>query len=475
MTPELRYYYPTSVLVTNRDIITLWVARMVMTGLYNLNQVPFRHVYIHPKMLDAFGEGMSKSKGNGVDPLDIVDRYGADALRFGIIHLATETQDSRLPVSNVCPHCDTLVPVKQEHMYMRTRKVICPNCKKPFRPGGPWPADDPQLPTAKQASEKFELGRNFANKLWNAARFILLNLQGYQPAAIRIEELPIEDRWILSRLATTTAAVTEQLENYHFSEAARTIYDFTWSEFCDWYLEMSKGRLREAPSRAMVQRVLVGVLDVILRLVHPIMPFVAESIWQALAEVAFERGLPAPEPATESVVIAPWPGLPESWKDPAMEQRLARMQELVRFVREVRNRYQLDGKANLDVSVRCDEATASDIRLLSAFVATLAGVGRLHCGPKQTKPPQSVSHVGTEFEAYVSLHGLIDKDEEIKRQKKQLAEKQKYLASAQAKLDNPNFAGKEPADVVQQQRDLVADLQKQIQAIEGNLKELRQA
>src|SRR5262249_53957559 len=152
-TPELRYYYPTNVLVTSRGIITLWVARMVATGLYNLGQVPFHHVYITPTILDGFGETMSKSKGNGVDPLDISERYGTDALRFFIVSIAGETQDCRLPVANVCPHCDTLVPVKQEHMYMRTRKVTCPHCKKPFRPGGPWPAPDPELPTAKQASE----------------------------------------------------------------------------------------------------------------------------------------------------------------------------------------------------------------------------------------------------------------------------------------------------------------------------------
>ena len=150
-TAELAYWYPTSVLVTSRDIITLWVARMVMTGLYNLDKVPFHHVYIHPKILDGFGETMSKTKGNGIDPLDIIARYGTDALRFLMVHQATETQDSKMPVANVCPHCDALVPIKQEHMYMRTRKVTCPNCKKPFRPGGPWPAPDPELPTAKQA------------------------------------------------------------------------------------------------------------------------------------------------------------------------------------------------------------------------------------------------------------------------------------------------------------------------------------
>ncbi len=355
-TPELRYYYPTSVLVTSRDIITLWVARMVMTGIYNVGKIPFHHVYIHTKMLDGFGETMSKSKGNGIDPLDIIERYGADALRFQMAFLATENQDSRMAVANVCPHCDALVPVKQEHMYMRTRKVTCPNCKKPFRPGGPWPAADPELPTAKQASERFEIGRNFANKMWNAARFLLLNLEGYTPAPLPSEGLPIEDRWILSRLATTTAAVTGHLEGYRFSEAIRTIYDFTWSEYCDWYVEMSKGRLRKdeggrmkdepaaegsgAPDhpssfilhpsqRALVQRVLVGVLDAVLRLVQPVMPFVAESIWQALGQAAPHRGLPLPTEAAESVVIAPWPVFPEVWKDAAMEARMARMQELV--------------------------------------------------------------------------------------------------------------------------------------------------
>ena len=206
------------------------------------------------------------------------------------------------------------------------------------------------------------MGRNFANKMWNAARFLLLNLEGYKPARLRIEELPIEDRWILSRLATTAATVTRQLEGYQFSEVARTIYDFTWSEFCDWYVEMSKDRLRDAASRPMAQRVLAGVLDTILRLVHPVMPFVAESIWQALNESAFERGLPAPEPSSESVVIAPWPSLPSSWQDAAMEKRIGRMQDLVGAVREVRSHYDLRKDSRLDVFVRCGETVAGDFR-----------------------------------------------------------------------------------------------------------------
>jgi valyl-tRNA synthetase len=473
-TPDLAYYYPTSVLVTNRDIITLWVARMVLTGLYNVGKVPFHHVYIHPKILDAFGEGMSKTKGNGLDPLDIIDCYGTDALRFGMAHLATETQDSRISVANVCPHCNALVPVKREHMYLRTRKVTCPECQKPFRPGGPWPAPDPELPTAKQASERFEMGRNFANKLWNAARFLLLNLEGYTPGALRVADLPIEDRWLLSRLAATTQAVTEQLEGYRFSEAARTVYDFTWSEFCDWYVEMSKRRLRDEAARPTAQRVLAGALDAILRLAQPLMPFVAESLWQALNEAAFERGLPAPEPSAESVCIAPWPRFPPEWQDAATETRVGRMQALVRAVREVRNRYSVDPKTQLDVFVRCADDVADDFGALAQFIGQLAGVGRLECGPRVDKPKQAATCVSPDFEAYVSLEGLIDVAAEVKRLEKQLADKLKHLQGTRAKLGNSNFVDRAPPEVVQQQRDLVADLQGQVKAIEDNLKELRE-
>ena len=447
-------------LVTSRDIITLWVARMVMTGIYNVGKVPFHHVYIHTKMLDGFGETMSKSKGNGIDPLDVIERYGTDALRFQMAYLATENQDSRMPVANVCPHCDALVPVKQEHMYMRTRRLTCPNCKKPFRPGGPWPAADPELPTAKQASERFEIGRNFANKLWNAARFLLLNLEGYTPAPLPSEGLPIEDRWILSRLATTTAAVTEQLEGYRFSEAVRTIYDFTWSEFCDWYVEMSKGRLRDADGRPLAQRVLVGVLDAVLRLVQPIMPFVAESIWQALAEAAPRRGLPLPAPAAESVVIAPWPAFPEAWKDAAMEAHGPDAGAGARGARGAQplpdRREDAAGRERALLRGRCRRLPGA-----APFITSLAGVGRLECGPATAKPRQSATHVHPEFESFVSLAGLIDAAKETARLEKEIADKLKHLQAARAKLGNSNFVDKAPAEVVQQQRDLIEDLQKQ--------------
>jgi valyl-tRNA synthetase len=286
--------------------------------------------------------------------------------------------------------------------------------------------------------------------------------------------LPLEDRWILSRLATATAAVTDQLGAYRFGEAARTIYEFTWSEFCDWYVEMSKGRLRDDAGRPTAQRVLVGVLDAILRLVQPVMPFVAESIWQALAGAAPERGLPDPARAADSVVIAPWPSFPEAWRDAAMEARVARMQELVRVVREVRNRYQIDARTPLDVSVRCHAAVAADFRALEPFIRLLAGVGALTCGPNATKPRQAATHVHPEFEAFTSLHGLIDAEVETARLEKEREAKLKHLQAARGKLGNANFVDRAPAEVVQQQRDLVRDLQEQIQAVEANLRDLRQ-
>jgi valyl-tRNA synthetase len=239
-------------------------------------------------------------------------------------------------------------------------------------------------------------------------------------------------------------------------------------------LEMSKERLRDAAARPLAQQVLAGVLDAILRLVQPIMPFVAESIWQAMAELAFERGLPNPDPAAESVVIAPWPQFPDSWKDQAMEKRMARMQDLVRAVREIRNRYiTIDAKTGLHVFVRSKDSVAGDLQSLSPFIQQLAGVKRLECGPAIRKPKQAAGFVHADFEAYVSLEGLIDVPSEIARLEKQLAEKKKHLQGIQLKLGNEAFVSKAPAEVVQQQRDMADDLENQIKTIQANLEDLK--
>ncbi len=476
-TPELKRYYPTSTLVTSRDIITLWVARMVMTGLYNTGEVPFKHVVIHPKIMDGFGEGMSKSKGNGVDPLDIIELYGADAMRFGVVSLATETQDSRLPVSNVCPHCGTLVPQKKEHQSGRTRKVVCPGdkpagitCGKPFRPSGPWTEDDPEFPTAKAASDRFEMGRNFANKLWNATRFILMNLEGYTAAPIDSKALAVEDRWILSRLATTAKAVTAALDGYKFSEVARLVYDFAWNEFCDWYIEMSKGR-RSDPT---CQRVLVGVLDGIVRLIQPVMPFLAESLWQALNEVAPTRGLLESKPAEDSVCIAAWPSDLGVFIDDTTEGSIARMQELVRGIREIRNRYLLD-KTPLALHVKCNDVVATELNALVPFVKLLGGLSSFDCGPTTKKPKQSGSIVRPDFEAYIPLAGLIDNATESKKLEKEIAQKQKLLDTTVAKLGNESFVKGAPPDVVEQQRNSVVELDGQLKVLRANLAELSES
>jgi valyl-tRNA synthetase len=473
-TPDLKYYYPTSTLSTAREIITLWVARMVMTGLYNVGDIPFRHVFIHPTILDGFGERMQKMLGNGIDPLDIIDRYGADALRFTLAHMTTETQEVRMPVANVCPHCDHLMPQKKEHQGMRTQKVTCPECKQDFRPGGPWPEPDPKLPTARQASERFELGRNFANKLWNAARFCLLNLDGYTPGEVNFADLPIEDRWIISRLAGTARAMTAALDEYQFGTMARLIYDFTWSEFCDWYLEMSKSRINDPATRPLAQRVLAGVLDGILRLVQPMMPFLAESLWVALNEAAPERGLPIPTKPCESVVIAPWPDYPASFTDATVEGRIGRMQSLVRGVREVRNRYMVNEKTPVDVSIRCSPTVALELKALEPFLLSLAGIGQMAIGPDVPKPKQAATIVQSDLEAYVSLVGLIDVDAEIDRLEKQLGDKRTFRDKTRTELANKNFVERAPADKVQLKRDALAEAEAQIAVLEQNLAELRQ-
>jgi valyl-tRNA synthetase len=466
-TDELRHYYPTSALVTSRDIITLWVARMVLTGLYNCGDVPFRHVYITPKVLDGLGETMSKSKGNGVDPLDIIELYGADALRFYVASVAGETQDTRLPVSNVCPACGTLVPVKAEHLSMRTKKLACPSCKVAFRPGGPWPSDDPELKTARQASDRFEQGRNFANKLWNAARFILMNLEGYEAKTLDLPSLPIEDRWILSRLATTANAATAALEKYQFAELTRIVYDFAWNEFCDWFIEMSKTR-RSDP---VCQRVLVNVLDGIIRLIHPVMPFVSESLWEALGQVAPKRGIQQLTDAPAHACIAPWPGYGEAQIDVGTESKIARMQELVKGIRETRNRYLID-KAPLAVAVKCVGPVAAELNALAPFVKSLGQLSEFTCGPDASKPKQAGTIVAREFEAYVSLEGLIDVASEVKRLEKQIADKTKQLAVLKSKLGNESFVRNAPAEVVEQQRATASELEGQIASMEANRSEL---
>jgi valyl-tRNA synthetase len=476
-TPELEYFYPTSALVTSRDIITLWVARMVVAGLHNCGDVPFRDVYIHPKILDGQGQTMSKSKGNGVDPLDIIDAYGADALRFTLAHLTTEQQDVRMPVAYLCPHCGASLPQTTEHQQLRAEggrkpRLKCKACRNDYQPSSPNFDPDPGEPVGRLISDRFELGRNFANKLWNASRFVMMNLDDYLAAPLEPQDLAAEDRWILSRLRDAALRLTDQLEGFRFSEAARALYDFTWSEFCDWYVEMLKPRLRDADMRPAAQRMLAGVLDCLLRLLHPVMPFVTEEIWQRLAEVAPERGLFEPAPAAPSVLDAAWPKLPEAWADSETEQQIARLQAIVTEVRNKRATLGVAPRSRTSLFVRTSREVAEQLRSQTGHLEHLTKTTLVEAGPAVRPPADSASFALAELEGHIPLGDLIDVDAERDRQRKKHGELEQQIRSREKKLANPQFVEKAPADVVDKERALVVELRRQGDAVAEILRQL---
>jgi len=458
-TPELKYYYPTNVLITSRDIITLWVARMVLTGLYNVGEVPFHEVYIHPKILDAYGEGMSKTKGNGVDPLDVIDKFGADSLRFGLAYLTTETQDVRMSVEFECPHCGRLIEQTKEN---RVRpRIKCKDCKGEFSTQWASRPADKELPRGAVVSDRFELARNFCNKLWNAARFALLNLAGYTPGKVAGADLLVEDRWVLSRLSTVTRQVTGALAEYRYADAARVLYDFAWDEFCSFYVEMVKGRLQEESSRPVAQRVLAYTLDTLLRLLHPLIPFVTEEVWQLLAGAAPQRGIDTIGPAVESIMIAPWPQPVVAREDPQIEARFARFQEVLRAVRDIRSRQNVPPKARIAFCVRCDPETAALLRPMQPYFLAMAGARASAWGPEVEPPALSANVTLPGMEVYVDLAELIDVGAEIERKKQDLEKLDALIAAKEKKLANANFIERAPAEVVEKERDSLKDLQEQ--------------
>jgi valyl-tRNA synthetase len=424
-TPELKKYYPTSVLSTARDIITLWVARMVIFGQFNMGDVPFHNVFIHPVIQDGKGQRMSKSAGNGIDPVDIIDLYGADALRFTLALSATETQDLRMPV------------------------------------------DQGTLPDGRvvNTSERFEQGRTFPNKFWNAARFALMNLESYTPAPVVLKDLPDEDRWILSLLAKTAAATTADLDEFGFAEATRRLRDFTWNDFCDWYVEFLKGRLRDSSTRPGAQRVLAAVLDVLCRLLHPIVPFLTEQVWQALGQVAPHRGLPEPSAAAESVCIAPWPTLPQGWIDHEAEKNVDLWRLVVTAIRNLRAERNVPPAARVEPILVAAGPVASMLREGEPYLRSLTNAGKLTIVPAAEHPAQSAVAVLADVEIILPLENLIDREAEAARHRKALADIDKQLAAVRAKLGNESFRNRAPADVVAQQSAKEAELTAQRQAV----------
>lgn len=390
-TPELEHFYPTSVLVTGRDIIFFWVARMIFMGLEFMKDVPFRDVFIHGLVLDAQGRKMSKSLGNGVDPIEVIDKYGADTLRFMLVT-------------------------------------------------GNTPGND-----LKFQFERLEGTRNFANKIWNASRFVLMNLTDYQPGSQKLE-LTLADRWILSRYNKTVQEVTDNLEKYELGEAARAIYDFIWSEFCDWYIELAKPRLygKETPeSKYTAQHVLQLVLSNTLKLLHPFMPFITEEIWQHLPHEG------------ETITLSSWPEAHEEMNFPEAEEQMGLIMESIRAIRNIRAEMNVPPGKKAEVIIVARQA--QDYELMQkgqGYVAQLAQAEPVRIYKQlETKPTKVATAIVGDLEIYLPLEGLIDFEVEIRRLEKELAQAQKELAKLSAKLSNPGFLNKAPQEVVQKEKE----------------------
>ncbi|MDR1492911.1 MAG: valine--tRNA ligase [Planctomycetaceae bacterium] len=469
-TEELAYYYPTSVLITSRDIITLWVARMALAGLFNCGKVPFPQVYIHPKILDKYGEGMSKSKGNGVDPVKVIDKFGADALRFALTYLTTENQDVRLSLDFECPYCQTIVEQTKKNRIQP--RVQCPKCKKEFATQWAEKEEDKALASAPVVGERFEVARNFCNKLWNAARFVMMNLSGSvalsqsrnDDLAKNNVKLLLEDKWILSRLATVTQQVAAGIESYHFSEVARTLYDFAWDEFCSFYVEMVKYRLSDPALRPAAERVLTHVLDTLIRLLHPIVPFVTEEIWSRLNEIVPQRGLTSPVNAAESITIAPYPQADTAAIDRNIEDQFGRFQEVLRAVREVRSRQNVPPKTEMRFVVKCDARLAELLKPMTPYFRSMAGAIADDWGENVKIPALSSNVTISGAEIFVDLAGLIDVTAELAKKSKDIQKLEGFIKTKEAKLANEAFVGKAPKDVLNKERDSLTDLQKQLSA-----------
>ncbi len=407
-TPELKYFYPTNSLVTAQEIIFFWVARMIMAGFEFMGDIPFKDVYIHGTVRDITGTKMSKSLGNIIDPLDMIEKYGTDALRFSIISITAQGQDVFL------------------------------------------------------AEGKFELGRNFANKIWNASRFILMNLKPEEVDAdlcvfFKAMKLSLPERWILSRFYSTLSYVERCLDEYKFNEAANSIYEFIWHEFCDWYIEIAKSTINEKTS----QVILYKVLEKSLRMLHPFMPFVTEEIWQRLPRDKDKAG--------DSIMVQAWPHVQSQMISKEAEAKMQLLIELVTAVRNIRSVWNIEPHKEINVAINLHKK--EDEKLLSengAMIKKLARVSELKIG-KFAKPKNSAVAIVKDLEVYVPLEGLIDFEKESTRLKKEETRIKAEIKSISTRLKDKNFTSKAPQEIVARQKERKAELDLQLKKITENL------
>ena len=395
--PFYKKFYPTDVLVTGYDIIFFWVARMQLAAYQFTDQRPFKHVLLHGLVLDAQGQKMSKSRGNGVDPLEMIDKYGADALRFVMGYVATGGQDIR------------------------------------------WD------------ERRVEMGRNYANKLWNAARFAMLNLQGEDVAAEPTPER-LADRWILSRLSRTITEVTEDLEAYDLGAATRKLYDFAWSEFCDWYLEAAKPALHAGD--AATKATLKYVLEAILKLQHPLMPYVTSELYRALGH-------------DEQVALADWPAAHKEHLDASAERDFAHLQAAVGAVRTLRSDAEAAPSARLEVHLQGPGAARIEVAPeLFEALARARIVSGTASGP-------ALSQAVPELEVTLPLSGQVDVEEYVARQQRRLAKLEAEHEKSARKLSNEKFVANAPAEVVEEEKRRLEEAADVLARVRGLLEQLK--
>ncbi|MGC8954554.1 MAG: valine--tRNA ligase [Fervidobacterium sp.] len=400
-TADLERYYPTDVLVTGFDIIFFWVARMIMMGYEFMNEKPFSEVYIHQLVRDKYGRKMSKSLGNGIDPLEVIDEYGSDPMRFTLAILAAQGRDLKLDV------------------------------------------------------RFFDTYKKFANKIWNATRFVLMNLDDFEKQEIRISKLKLVDKWILSRLQKTMGKVTSALDNYDFNVAAGEIYNFFWDELCDWYIEAVKNRLK-TEDRKVVQNVLVYVLDMSLRLLHPFMPFLTEELWTKLPT------------SSESIVIAKWPSVDTGLIDEISEERFREIMDIIRGIRNVRAEVNVPQATKVEVFVKGELLDEE-----KEYVKSLANVENITF--VDSRPDLSATaYVSMHNEVYVSLGALIDINSEVARLRKKVEKLKADMEKFSKKLEDENFVRNAPEDIVEETKEKQKLFQEQINRIEQIISDLNE-
>lgn len=413
-TPELDYFYPTSVLVTGYDIIFFWVARMIMMSMYLVNKHPFDEVFIHGLVRDEKGQKMSKSRGNVVDPLEMVDKYGADALRFALLQLVTHGQDVR---------------------YSEDRLVGA---------------------------------RNFCNKLWNASRFVLMNLpETAVPEDIELGQLGLADRWILSRHAAMLDRLRAELEAYNVAQAADALYAYVWSEFCDWYVELAKPSLyqEEDPARKQrTQAILQRLLGEILRAMHPFMPFITEELWQRLYP---ERG---------SIVRQPWPEAEEGWRDEKIEESMGLVQRVISAVRSLRADLTIPfGKKAPVMLVAADEDVAAMLEEENEGIAFLTAASSLEItGEAEERHGGVLWAVVDGVEVRVDVRDVVDVEEAVARLRKRLDELEQDINKSRRKLANEDFLRRAPEEVVSRERQKVEETRARAARLEEHIAALTQ-